>query len=306
MHKKCAEMERTMKKLDIHLHLTKKQLPRQKQIFISSAENMLPHLKELGIEFGILQSGGEEEAPFSANTECWAICQDMPEKYAFMCNLDFKNRDTIYERLSRYKSMGAVGIGELTINQRLDDPFLLEIFRVAELLELPVLMHMSPEVGFQYGVVDEPGLPLLEKVLEKYPTLKIIGHSQPFWHEISGDAESDREKRYAWGKGPVEPHGRLLELFDRYPNLYGDLSANSGGCAIMRDETFGLFFLEKYQNQLMFGTDMVNVEMNFSLGVWLDQKYDEGKLSGETYRRICYENAERIFGLSLQNRKFLN
>lgn len=74
----------------------------------------------------------------------------------------------------------------------------------------------------------------------------------------------------------------------------------------MRDETFGLFFLEKYQNQLMFGTDMVNVEMNFSLGVWLDQKYDEGKLSGETYRRICYENAERIFGLSLQNRKFLN
>ena len=56
------------------------------------------------------------------------------------------------------------------------------------------------------------------------------------------------------------------ELFSKYPNLYGDLSANSGGQAIMRDSEFGLKFLEKYSDRLFFATDMVNTDMVFPLG----------------------------------------
>lgn len=48
-----------MGKIDLHLHLTLNQLPKQENMFISSAENMLAHLKELGIEKGVLMSGGE-------------------------------------------------------------------------------------------------------------------------------------------------------------------------------------------------------------------------------------------------------
>jgi predicted TIM-barrel fold metal-dependent hydrolase len=162
---------------------------------------------------------------------------------------------------------------------------------------MPVTIHMSPEEGYSYGVVDGPGLPLLEEVLQKYPNLKILGHSQTFWIEMSGDAPKDREGRNSWGDGPVVPGGRVPELFEKYPNLYGDLSANSGSRAIMRDEAFGLAFLEKYADRLFFATDMVNKDMVFPLGEWLDRMVSEGKLSEAAYEKIVRGNAQRIFGL---------
>lgn len=33
----------------------------------------------------------------------------------------------------------------------------------------------------------------------------------------------------------------------------------------MRDESFGLWFLETFQDRLMFGTDMVNTDMVFNM-----------------------------------------
>ena len=86
-------------------------------------------------------------------------------------------------------------------------------------------------------------------------------------------------------------------IIPKYPNLYGDLSANSGSCAIMRDEAFGLQFLESYADRLFFATDMVNKDMVFPLGAWLDKKRASGELKKETYEKIVRGNAERIFGL---------
>ena len=52
-----------MKKTDIHL--TFKQHPKTGQMFVSSAEHMLPHLRELSIEKGILMSSrGSGTLPF--------------------------------------------------------------------------------------------------------------------------------------------------------------------------------------------------------------------------------------------------
>lgn len=73
---------------------------------------------------------------------------------------------------------------------------------------------MSPKEGFQYGVVDGPGLPLLEENLKRYKGLKFIGHSQPFWHEISKDAPATPKERMKWGEGAVCPGGRLPYLFE--------------------------------------------------------------------------------------------
>lgn len=288
-----------MEKIDLHLHLTMEQKPKTKEFFISSAENMLPHLKELGIEKGVLMASGEseEKCPFGSNQENLRIVQSDPEHYAWMCNLDSVDSTTVYERLARYQAQGAVGIGELMINRRLDDPFLQEVFDAAGKLQLPVTFHMSPEEGYKYGVVDMPGLPLLEQCLKDFPDTLFLGHSQCFWIEISGDAPADREGRSSWGEGKVLPGGRVPELFERYPNLCGDLSANSAGCAIMRDPEFGLAFLEQYADRLFFATDMVNTEMVFPLGNWLDQQAASGALSREAYEKICRKNAERVFGL---------
>ena len=286
-----------MKKIDLHLHLTPFQIPKLGKLNLASGKNMLPHLQELGIEKGVLMSSAEGGLPFGTNKANRKICQKFPDRYAWMCAVDPKGKEPVYDRLARFKSQGAIGVGELTCNRRLDDPFLQELFAAAEKLELPVTIHMSPEVGYSYGVVDDPGLPLLETVLAKFPGLMILGHSQTFWIEMSGDAPRDKEGRNSWGDGPVVPGGRVPELFEKYPNLYGDLSANSGSRAIMRDEEFGLAFLERYAERLFFATDMVNTDMVFPLGGWLDRMVAEGKLSRRAYELICFENARRVFGL---------
>ena len=286
-----------MKKIDLHLHLTPFQIPRLGKLNLASGKNMLPHLEELGIGKGVLMSSAEGGLPFGTNKANRKICQKFPDRYSWMCAVDPKGKEPVYDRLARFKSQGAIGVGELTCNRRLDDPFLQELFAAAEKLELPVTIHMSPEVGYSYGVVDDPGLPLLETVLAKFPDLKILGHSQTFWIEMSADAPRDKEGRNSWGDGPVVPGGRVPELFEKYPNLYGDLSANSGSRAIMRDEAFGLAFLEKYADRLFFATDMVNADMVFPLGGWLDRMVAEGKLSRRAYELICFENARRVFGL---------
>lgn len=286
-----------MQRIDLHLHLTPWQLPKLGKMNLTSAKNMLPHLDELHIMKGVLMSSAEKGLPFGTNKANRAICQKYPERYAWMCALKADHPETVYDRLKAFKAQGAIGVGELAVNRRLDDPFLQALFAAAEKLDMPVTFHMSPEVGYSYGVVDNPGLPLLEQVLAKYPKLKILGHSQTFWIEMSADAPTEKVARNQWGDGPVIPGGRVPELFEKYPNLYGDLSANSGSRAIMRDEAFGLAFLEKYQDRMFFATDMVNKHMAFPLGAWLDQMHAEGKLSQEAYEKILYRNAQRVFGL---------
>ena len=286
-----------MKKIDLHLHLTPFQLPKLGKLNLTSGKNMLPHLEALGIEKGVLMSSAEGGLPFGTNKANRKICEKFPDRYAWMCAVDPKGKEPVYDRLARFKSQGAIGIGELTCNRRLDDPFLQALFAAAEKLRMPVTIHMSPEVGYSYGVVDDPGLPLLEQVLAKFPDLMILGHSQTFWIEMSADAPKDKEGRNSWGDGPIVPGGRVPELFEKYPNLYGDLSANSGSRAIMRDPEFGLAFLERYADRLFFATDMVNRDMVFPLGAWLDEMVSCGRLSRGAYEKIVRENARRIFGL---------
>ena len=56
-----------MKKIDLHLHLTPFQIPKLGKLNLTSGENMLPHLEELGIEKGVLMSSGEKGLPFGTN-----------------------------------------------------------------------------------------------------------------------------------------------------------------------------------------------------------------------------------------------
>ena len=65
----------------------------------------------------------------------------------------------------------------------------------------------------------------------------------------------------------------------------------------MRDAEFGLKFLETYAERLFFATDMVNTDMVFPLGQWLDEQLELGNITKDTYEKICYKNAQDILGL---------
>lgn len=283
-------------KIDIHLHLRQETYRDDTGRFISGAEEMLPHLKELGIEKGIVLSSGEDcKNGLCSNQEAKAIHERYPEHYAYMCNIDEMEPDKVYRVLEYYRQNGAVGIGELTINLRMDDPLLEAVYEAAGKLALPITFHMSPEAGYSYGIVDDPGLPLLEKALKEHPQTVFMAHSPTFWIEISKDAPKTKEERNAWGQGPVIPGGRAVTLFETYPNLCGDLSANSAGQAIMRDTGFGLAFLEKFADKLFFATDMLNTDMVFPLGAWLDEMCKAGRLSETAYQKIVRDNALRLY-----------
>ena len=139
---------------------------------------------------------------------------------------------------------------------------------------------------------------MLEGALQKFPKLKFIGHSQPFWFEIS---EYDYknvtvEERCAYPAGPVTP-GRVPYLLRKYDNLYADLSADSAGNAIMRDPDYGVRFLTEFQDKLMFGTDMANTTFIYPLCFYLKALVRQGKLSREVFEKIGHANAEKLLGV---------
>ncbi len=262
-------------------------------MYFSPVGEMIPHMVKLGISRGIALSMGESNGGNKENRE---ICARYPDVFSWFCNVDADmDPNHVESFLAEQKALGAKGIGEFTINEWISEsPMIQAVFQAAEKLELPLLFHMSPEQGFNYGIADHAGLPMLEEALQKYPNLVLIAHSQPIWIEISGDAPQDREGRNSWGQGPVTAGGRLPYLLSTYPNFYADMSANSGGQAVMRDPDFGLAFLNDFQEKLLFGTDMVNTEMVFPLSSYLDQCLATNKLSAEVYEKICEGNAVKL------------
>ena len=81
----------------------------------------------------------------------------------------------------------------------------------------------------------------------------------------------------------------------RYPNLCGDLSADSGANAVMRDPDFGYAFLEEFQDRLFFGTDICDprniTNPMLKLSAFLDDAMLSGKISYAAYEKISRGNA---------------
>lgn len=298
-----------MRKYDIHVHAAPKRTETAGgnpadplSHYVASPDEIKEALSAKGIVKALLMSGGEHpfddvNSLFCFNENCRAMHEADPAFFGWMCNFDPVSPETVEARMSVCKKYGAVGVGEVMVNQWMDSPFLTALFSAAERLDMPVTFHMSPEPGFSYGVCDRPGLPLLEKTLQRFPNLKLLGHSQVFWLEISADCpkEGNRE-RNGFGCEPVVRTGTVEWLFKTYPNLYGDLSAFSAYSAITRDRAFGLEFLETYQDRLFYATDATNRRTILPLGDYLDECVKCGELSRAAYEKIVYKNAKKIFG----------
>ena len=120
------------------------------------------------------------------------------------------------------------------------------------------------------------------------------GHSQPFWSEISADVSP--RTRGGYPSGPVRP-GRVVELLRRYPNLHGDLSAQSGYNAIARDPGFGAEFLEEFQDRLLFGTDLAHVEQETPIVGHMKRLREDGRITAAAWEKIAWRNAARMLCL---------
>jgi len=94
--------------------------------------------------------------------------------------------------------------------------------------------------------------------------------------------------------GPVTPGGAIDRLMDKYPNLYGDLSAGSGAGAISRDMAFGRDFLIRRADRIMFGTDFLAPGQEVPQLTLMRRL----NLPAEVEAKIFRDNARRLLRLS--------
>ena len=297
--------KKIVKKIDIHAHASVSGWPSfAPTIPMVTPEQLIEMYDALGVEMGVLQPllTNTVYQP-SSNYEMYQIAQKYPDRFAWFCIFDpwqtINSSDTDFSFFFEFcKEKGAKGMGELCANIPIDDPRMENLLSHCEKAGLPVTIHIG-KLGGEYGIADEDRLPKLEKMLQKFPDLKVLGHSQRFWDEISNYEYRDPE--YQFNKGKVIPGGRVVELMRKYPNLLGDLSAGSGYNAMTRDPEFTYAFMEEFADRLYYGIDICRVENIDSpmvrLAAFLDDAMLQGKISYDTYYKICRGNAEKLLGL---------
>jgi predicted TIM-barrel fold metal-dependent hydrolase len=293
--------------IDIHVHTCNQPAPPRKdtgQAFATPAE-LLEMYAEVGIDRAVVLPCVNPECNFATQSvqEALDIAAQYPGKFVPFCNLDPRmvsnspDADLGY-LMEYYKERGCPGVGEVCANLYFDDPLVENLFRHAERNEMLLTFHVATQQGGTYGLIDDLHLPRFTKMVEKFPDLRFLCHSQAFWSEIGGDVTD--ETRGGYPTGPVVEGGKVVELLRNHPNVYGDLSAGSGHNAVSRDPEFGYWFLTEFQDRLCFGTDVCAPRNRNDVLVWLADFLKDalanGKITQEVFDKVAFGNAQRLLG----------
>lgn len=248
--------------IDIHTHLGAFYFGQE-----LTADLLVRFMDEHGVEKAcVLPLISPESAPVAQPvTTAIAAYQQHPERLIPFCSVDPRavtepgqrpghvvGVKGIIEILKRYQDAGCRGLGEHKTGLWFDAPQQMALYEACQSVGLPILFHLD-----DIRNPDTPGLPRLERVLQAFPNLPLIGHAAGFWASISGDATFADFGRYPEVPRKVTPGGALDRLMAKYPNLYGDLSEPGGEKALARDPEFGREFLIRNADHLLFGTDVL-------------------------------------------------
>lgn len=207
---------------------------------------------------------------------------------------------------------GAVSMGELKYHLALDSPEMRRVYDISAELQVPVMMHIQNFPHFQGELPYNTGYPQFDKILKAYPKTIFIGHADLFWAHISADVPTDR----GYPAGPIKPGGLTDRFLSDFPNLYADMSANSGNNALSRDADFSRDFIVRHRNKLIFGSDCSCTDGN-GAGISQGKNPEAARLEGkcvaratlgllkqlttpEIFRQVTWENGTRLFKLHLQ------
>jgi hypothetical protein len=198
--------------------------------------------------------------------------------------------------LDWFVAQGCRGVGEVTAHVPFDDARVINLFRQCGDHGLFVTIESTGMLQEGYGLMDEPGMPRLERLLRACPLTTIIGHGPGFWSEMSADVTP--EQKWAYPCGPLAGEGATWRLLRECLNLYADLSAMSGYNAITRDPQAGVRFLNEFRHRLLFGTDTCFADAQGYIGhrEYLDGLLAQAALSATTYDSIMAGNALRLLG----------
>ncbi len=243
--------------IDMHMHA-----PRRADDLEGAARELLANMDACGVEKTILFCGTGET--FDRNAEVFG---KYPDRFELWCGLDVSGDNvpasTIAE-LERCVKLGARGVGEISDKgsglrgsdppMHIDDPRMDPILERMADLDLPI-NHHSGDPKWMYepmdehndlmfealyfrldnkeGILDQDGLLAgLERALQKHPRVKfVLCHYMNRTYDLN----------------------QLGEIFDKYPNVWADVSQREAYVAAI--PRFTKEFMEKYADRLVWGTD---------------------------------------------------
>ena len=295
--------------IDIHAHAYRNCPPFVVQF--CTAEQVIERYDQHGIERGVLLPIVSPEIYLpQANEDILEMAEQHPDRFIPFCNIDPRaltnSVDAPLDRLLRYyRDKGCKGVGEIMLNVPVRDPMVQNLFKHAEAVGLPVTFDGSDQVGGDFGLYDDPGLPQMEHTLQRFANLTVIGHGTVFWTEIAPlDTPAQRKTTFTpngdqvgWPQmlGPIREEGVMPKLLRRYSNLHAELSDAYN--ALARDDEYGPKFLTEFQDRLLFGTDICHFEQEFRSMNLLLQWRDAGKISPDVFNKIARENAIKLLNL---------
>lgn len=229
--------------------------------------------------------GPEGPIPFR---RCLDYVKQHPNKFVLGYAPDPRRPEAIDLLQSAIDLYGVRIYGEIKLRMMYDNPDALRMFRFCGEKGLPVVVHIDyefdngqkyPRPNWWFG----GGIGALERAVKACPETIFMGHAPGFWAHISDDDKFDKEP---YPQGEVLPGGKVLEMLDKYPNLFCDISAGSGCRAFERDLDFSRNFMIEYQDRILYGRDDFHNKHQELLN-----KLD---LPAEVLEKICAGNALKL------------
>lgn len=216
------------------------------------------------------------------NRELMKMAQAYPDRFIIFPTIDPGNLDL--ETFKSYINEGAKGLrlfsGQFAYFYRFIGPVnrteLYPVLQYSQDNNLPVMFNMNPGKGTLQAE--------FEDILQRYPDIKIVCP-----HFCLSSIKSER----------------LEYLMDTYPNLYTDISFGhffeDGLKRISGDVSKFKRIMNKYQDRMLFGTDMVVTDKTGNSSDWmynLTMCYRD-MLEKENYD--CIVKIGRVFNVNLHN-----
>jgi predicted TIM-barrel fold metal-dependent hydrolase len=237
---------------------------------LEEIDQWVKNMDAVGIEKTILLS----HATGAEFDSLYQVYSKYPDRFELWCGFDYTGYDqpgygpAAVAELERCYKMGARGVGELgdkgkglfyskppAWGMHLDDPRMDPLLEKCAELGLPINIHVADPIwmyekmdsandglmnAYEWrldnkpGIVDHNGMiDILERAVKRHPkTIFIACHFANCSYDLN----------------------KLGALLDKYPNLYADIAARYAETAPI--PRFAAAFIEKYQDRLLYGTDM--------------------------------------------------
>jgi predicted TIM-barrel fold metal-dependent hydrolase len=203
-----------------------------------------------------------------------------PGRFTWFTSYDVTKTDA-EQVLTQAVKEGAQGFGEMKFHVAADGPELRRMYALAAELRVPILVHFQEVDHFpNEGTWSTGFAQTFASILKGYPKTTFIGHADAFWANVSADYHNEA----AYPSGAIKRGGVTDRWLGEYPNLFGDMSANSSNNAMSRDPEFTADFVTRHQDKLLFGSDC-SCSDGHGGGVSQNNNPAAGRLSGKCVAR---------------------